>query len=259
MDQNLSQARLLLGGATHVVVLTGAGISTDSGIPDFRGPDGLWTKDPSAEALSTLEAYVADPAIRERSWESRLNSPARLAQPNEGHRLLLNLERRGVLSLLITQNIDGLHHAAGSDPDRIVEIHGNTRESVCLECGNRQDMERTLDRVRSGERDPHCQALRNGEPCGGILKSATISFGQGLIAADLARAEQAVRSCDLLLVVGSTLSVYPIAAVVPMAVETGAKVIIVNGQETALDAAADVLLRGDITKILGALLGEPSV
>ena len=131
----MSEVRAWIDAAQRIVVLTGAGISTDSGIPDFRGPQGVWTKNPEAEKQSTLQNYVADPEVRKRAWQSRLESPAWKAQLNAGHRALVTLERRGKLDTLITQNIDGLHQAAGSSPDRVIEIHGTMREVVCLDCG----------------------------------------------------------------------------------------------------------------------------
>ena len=181
------------------MVLTGAGISTDSGIADFRGPQGVWTKNPEAEKMATLQAYVSDPELRARSWQNRLTSPMWSASPNAAHRALVDLERSGRLDLLVTQNIDGLHQKAGSDPARMVEIHGTSLEVMCLSCGDRQPAEPVHDRVRAGEADPTCAI------CGGILKSATISFGQSLVAEDLIRAEEAAANCDVLLAVGSTL------------------------------------------------------
>jgi NAD-dependent deacetylase len=248
-DDRLAAARALVDGAERVVVLTGAGISTDSGIPDFRGPQGVWTRDPQAEKMATLQHYVADPEVRVRSWQSRLHSPAWTAEPNAGHRALVVLERRGKLHTLITQNVDGLHQKAGSDPARVVEIHGTMREVVCLACGERAPMERALARVQAGELDPPCRS------CGGILKSATISFGQGLVREDLSRAQLAAERCDLLLAVGSTLSVYPIAGVVPVAKESGARIVIVNAEPTAMDHLADAILRGAIGDLLPRLLG----
>lgn len=234
--------------ARRIVALTGAGISTDSGIPDFRGPQGVWTKNPEAEKLATIQHYVADPEIRKRVWRERLNSPAWTARPNPGHLALVTLERRGVLDTLITQNVDGLHLLAGSSPERVIEIHGRLREVVCLDCGERAPMERALARVRAGEEDPPCRS------CGGILKAATISFGQALVPEDLARAQAAAARCDLMLAVGTTLSVWPIAGVVPIAREAGARVIIVNAGPTAMDSLADAVLRGPISEILPALV-----
>jgi NAD-dependent protein deacetylase/lipoamidase len=250
---DMARARALLEQARRVVVLTGAGISTDSGIPDFRGPQGVWTKNPEAEKMATLDVYVNDPEVRRRSWQSRLSSPVWDSEPNAGHRALVDLERSGRLDTLVTQNIDGLHQKAGTDRDRMVEIHGTTREVMCLRCGDRQDAEAVHARVRAGEDDPTCTAEAAGEACGGILKSATISFGQSLVAEDLFRSEEAASGCDVLLAVGSTLAVYPAAGLVPTAVRHGAVVIIVNGEPTEMDALADVVVNGPISEVLPAM------
>jgi NAD-dependent deacetylase len=251
------RAQVLLEQARRVVVLTGAGLSTDSGIADFRGPQGVWTKNPEAEKMATLQAYVSDPELRARSWQNRLTSPMWSASPNAGHRALVDLERSGRLDLLVTQNIDGLHQKAGSDPARIVEIHGTSLDVMCLSCGDRQPAEPVHDRVRAGEADPTCTATLPGDDaavCGGILKSATISFGQSLVAEDLFRAEEAAANCDLLLAVGSTLAVFPAAGLVPVAVRHGAVAIIVNGGPTDMDGLADVVLRDSISECLPALV-----
>jgi NAD-dependent protein deacetylase/lipoamidase len=242
--------------AERIVVLTGAGVSTDSGIPDFRGPQGVWTRDPRAERLSNIGYYVADPAIRRESWQRRLEHPAWGATPNGAHRALVDLDRSGRLALLVTQNIDGLHLAAGSAPDRVVEIHGSIRDSICLACGDRQPMQETLDRVRAGDPDPACLA------CGGTLKSATVSFGQNLDPTLLARAEAAARSADLFLTVGTSLTVYPVARLPEEAVTAGARLVIVNAEPTPLDDLADAVLRGRAGDLLAALvahLGTPAV
>jgi NAD-dependent deacetylase len=236
-------------GPRSVAVLTGAGISTDSGIPDFRGPNGVWTKNPAAEKASNLQNYLADPDLRRRAWRARLDSPARLAEPNDGHRALVHLEQRGVLHTLVTQNTDGLHLAAGHDPERVVEIHGNGRNVTCWDCGETAPMERALDRVRAGEDDPACRS------CGGILKSAAILFGQDLVRRDLARAQQAAAECELLLAVGTTLAVYPAAGMVPIAVRSGARVVIVNLEPTDLDDLADAVIREPISEVLPRLVG----
>jgi len=252
---DLARARALLEQARRVVVLTGAGISTDSGIPDFRGPQGVWTKDPSAERMATLQAYVSDPELRKRSWQHRLTSPMWASEPNAGHRALVDLERSGRLDTLVTQNIDGLHQRAGTDPALVVEIHGTGREVVCLRCGDRQPAEPVHQRVRAGEVDPACTVLdTRGGVCGGILKSATISFGQSLVPEDLFRAEEAAAACDLLLAVGSTLAVFPAAGLVPVAVRHGAVVVIVNGGPTEMDALADVVVQGSLSACLPALV-----
>lgn len=243
------QAGDLVQVAERVVVLTGAGISTDSGIPDFRGPKGVWTKNPEAEKMATLQNYVADAEVRRRAWQSRLNSEAFTAQPNSGHRALLELEKQDKLHTLITQNVDGLHQKAGSSAGRVVEIHGTIHEVTCLSCADTAPMEVALDRVRAGEEDPECKR------CGGILKSATISFGQGLVEADIDRAMQAAENCDLFLAVGTTLAVYPIAGALPLARRSGARVIIVNGESTAMDELADVVVVGSIAEVLPPMLG----
>ena len=245
----IDTVRAWLDGAQRVVALTGAGISTDSGIPDFRGPRGVWTRDPQAEKLATLQHYVADPEVRRRAWRSRLESPAWQAAPNDGHRAFVTLERRGKLDALITQNVDGLHQRAGSSPGKVIEIHGTMHEVVCLDCGERAPMERALARVRAGEADPPCLS------CHGILKSATISFGQGLIAEDTARASAAAGRCDLMLAVGTKLSVWPVAGVVPTAKEAGARVVIVNAEPTDMDSLADAVVRGSISELLPRLVG----
>ena len=246
----LEQVRRWVDGAERIVVLTGAGISTDSGIPDFRGPQGVWTKDPQAERSATIQHYVRDPEVRRRAWRNRLSSPAWAARPNPGHLALVELERRHKLLALVTQNIDELHQQAGHDPALVVEVHGTMRRYTCLGCGVGGPMDEVLERVRAGEEDPSCRS------CGGILKSATISFGQPLVAADLDRAQEAAAACDLLLAVGSTLTVYPAAGVVPVAKAAGARVVIVNAEATAFDDVADAVLRGSISEILPQLVGD---
>jgi len=236
-------------GGEGIAVLTGAGISTESGIPDFRGPDGVWTKNPAAERASTLSAYLGDPEVRRAVWQARLHSPARQAEPNAGHRALVALERRGLLHTLVTQNTDGLHLAAGHDPERVVEIHGCGRRVVCWDCGEKAPMEKALERVRAGEADPACRT------CGGILKSDAILFEQRLVPEDRARAEQAAAACELLLAVGSTLVVYPAAGMVPIAKRSGARIVIVNAEPTEMDRLADGVLRGATGEVLPAICG----
>lgn len=247
MPSPLTDARRLIADARRLVVLTGAGISTDSGIPDFRGPKGVWTLNPKAERMSDIRHYVSDPEVRRLSWQSRLAHPAWTAEPNAGHRALVRLEQRGALEALVTQNIDGLHQRAGSAPDRVVEVHGTLHRAVCLSCGRRRPMPEVLARVRAGEEDPPC------EDCGGILKSDTISFGQPLDPEVIDRAVQAATAADCLVAVGTSLSVYPIAAIVPMARTAGARLVIVNGQPTPFDAIADAVVRDPIGEVLPAL------
>jgi NAD-dependent deacetylase len=248
-DVSLRLAQRLLAEADSVVVLTGAGISTDSGIPDFRGPNGVFTKNPEAEKLATLSAYMSDGEIRRRAWRNRLDSPTWSARPNASHVALTRLAASGKLHTLVTQNIDGLHQAAGTDPDLIVEIHGTMHQVMCMSCDRRSPMSENLDRVRAGEEDPPCRA------CGGILKSATISFGQNLVAEDLERATRAASECDLLLAVGSSLGVFPAAGLVPIAREHGAGLVIVNGEETGFDSLADAVVRLPIGEAVPALVG----
>jgi NAD-dependent deacetylase len=248
-DAIIIEVRAWIDEAARVVALTGAGISTDSGIPDFRGPQGVWTRNPGAEKMATIQHYVADPEVRRRAWQMRREHPAWRAEPNPGHLALVHLERRGKLDTLITQNVDGLHLKAGTSPHRLVEIHGTMRDVVCLTCGDRGPIETAMARVEAGEEDPACRS------CGGILKTATISFGQSLVDHDLERARDAALACDLMLAVGSTLSVYPIAGVVPVAKRAGARLVIVNGGPTEMDTMADAVLRGPISAILPRIVG----
>lgn len=250
----IEEVRDWIEGAGSVLVLTGAGISTDSGIPDYRGPQGVWTRNPGAEKMASLERYLADPEVRRRSWRGRTASPIWGAQPNPGHHALVELERRGKLSLLVTQNVDGLHLLAGTSPHRLVEIHGNARQVVCWSCGDRRPVSEALARVAAGEEDPACLL------CGGILKSATISFGQPLVAGDLATAQGAARRADLVLAVGTTLSVSPACDLVPIArYHAGARVVIINNEPTAMDHLADALIRASISDVLPRLVGrEPA-
>jgi NAD-dependent deacetylase len=245
----IDTVRQWISASRRVVVLTGAGISTDSGIPDFRGPRGVWTRDPAAEAQSTIQNYLADPQVRRTAWRSRLDHGAWAARPNAGHLALVTLERQGRLHALITQNVDELHQIAGNSPEAVIEVHGTIRRVVCWRCGRRAPMQEALARVRAGEADPSCSA------CGGILKSDTISFGQALDPAVIGRAMKAAAEADLLLAVGSTLQVYPVAGAVPLAKDAGARVVIVNDQPTPLDAIADALLRGPIGDLLPAICG----
>ncbi len=245
----IARARSWIDAAERVVVLTGAGISTESGIPDFRGPQGVWTRNPEAERQSTLQHYLADPEVRVGAWQARLNSSAWNAKPNRGHRALVALEQRGKLHALITQNIDGLHRSAGNRAERIIEVHGTMHRAVCMGCGARTPMPAVLQRVRDGDADPACLA------CGGILKSDTISFGQMLVQEVINRAMGAVADAHVLLAIGTTLQVYPIAGAVPHAKEVGARVVIVNDQPTPMDDLADALIRTPIGDALPIICG----
>ena len=245
----LDTIRDWIDAAERIVALTGAGISTESGIPDFRGPNGVWTRNPEAEKLSTLQNYLADAEVRKASWRSRLGHPAFTAQPNAGHLALARLERRGKLHALVTQNIDGLHARAGNSPQKIVEVHGNVHGVVCFGCGWKGPMLPVLDRVRAGEDDPRCTR------CDGILKSDTISFGQALVPEVIERAMRVAEETDLMLAVGSTLQVYPVAHAVPLAKSSGARLVIINAQPTQFDALADAVVREPIGQVLPGVCG----
>jgi NAD-dependent deacetylase len=245
----IDQVRAWIDGARRVVVLTGAGISTDSGIPDFRGPQGVWTRNPLAEKMSNIHYYLADPEVRKLSWQNRLASPAWSAKPNAGHLAILELEKRRKLHALITQNIDELHQIAGNSADKVIEVHGTMRRVMCWDCGMRAPMQKALDRVRGGEEDPKCR------DCGGILKSDTISFGQQLVPEVIDRAMRVAGEGDLFLSVGTSLQVYPVAGAVDIARAAGAKIVIVNAQPTPFDDIADAVFDGSISEVLPRICG----
>ncbi|MFW3168456.1 SIR2 family NAD-dependent protein deacylase [Geodermatophilus sp. CPCC 206100] len=234
--------------AERITVLTGAGISTDSGIPDYRGPNGVWTRDPDAEKLVTLSYYVADPDIRRRAWLMRRDLQAGEVHPNAGHAAVVELERQGRLRALVTQNVDGLHQAAGSSPDRVLELHGTVHEVECLACRDRTTMAEALARIDAGDPDPACRR------CGGILKSATISFGQVLDPAVLEAAADAATDCDVFLAIGTSLTVHPAAGLTDLAAGSGARVVVVNAEPTPYDALADLVVREPIGTALPRLV-----
>ena len=242
-------------GRPVVAFLTGAGISTDSGIPDYRGPNGLWRRDPDAEKLVTYDYYMADPEIRRRSWRLRRDTAALAAAPNAAHRAIADLARSGRADVwVITQNTDGLHQQAGTPADRVLELHGSARAVVCTGCGDRTPMRDALDRI-SGEPpepDPSCRR------CGGILKAATVMFGESLDARVLTAAVAVVRESDVLVAVGSTLRVYPAAGLVDVAVSGGARLVIVNAEPTPYDPMAAEVIRAPIGTALPALLNDPT-
>ena len=250
-EEALDELAALLRAARQIVVLTGAGISTESGIPDFRGPQGLWTKDPKAERAATLQHYVADADHRRTVWRNRAAGDMFQGQaPNAGHRALAKLEHRANVHTLVTQNVDGLHQAAGSSTEIMIEIHGTVHDAKCLACGWRGPMEETLDRVRAGEEDPTCLE------CGGMLKSATISFGENLVAADLDRAQQAAAGADVFLAVGTSLGVYPAAALPEIALRNGAVLAVLNGEPTPFDGAARFVVRERLGTVLPDLVAR---
>lgn len=245
---SVEQVREWLRMTDNAVVLTGAGISTDSGIPDFRGPNGVWTKDPKAELASRIEYWMGDPEVRVAGWRRRADTPMFTAEPNAAHRAVAELQRVGSVSYVVTQNVDGLHQAAGSPEESVIEVHGTAKRTRCMNCRDERPMDETLDRVRAGEADPPCLV------CGGILKSATISFGQQLDEAVIDKAAQVSAQTTLMIVIGSTLGVYPAAGLVPLAVNNGATLVIVNNQETPYDDIADVVFRGQIGDIVPAFV-----
>ncbi len=247
----IEQVRSWIDSAERVVVLSGAGISTDSGIPDFRGPQGLWTRNPVAEKMSNIRHYLADPEVRKASWQNRLSSPAWDAKPNAGHRALVHLEEKGKLHALITQNIDELHQIAGNSAELVIEVHGTMRKFMCWGCGMRGPMQLVLERVKAGEEDPHCR------DCGGILKSDTISFGQQLVPEVIDRAMQAAGDADFFLAVGTSLQVYPVAGAVDIARAAGARLVIVNAQPTPFDGAADAVFHDSISEVLPKIISAP--
>jgi NAD-dependent deacetylase len=249
-QQGVEQVARWVADASAVTVLTGAGMSTESGIPDFRGPQGVWTKDPAARRLFDLETYRSDPQVRREAWQRRAQHPAWTARPHEGHAALVALERAGRLRGVLTQNIDGLHQLAGHDPARVLELHGSIHRVECLACGWSGPTDDVLARVRAGEADPPCAR------CGGILKTATISFGQALDRAVLAAAVAAAAGADLLVAVGTTLTVRPAASLVDLAQRSGARLVVVNDGPTAYDAVAAARVGGRIGEVLPLLVAE---
>lgn len=257
-DEVLDRVADWIAAATHVSVLTGAGMSTDSGIPDFRGPQGVWTKDPTAERKATIDAWRQDEDLRREAWAFRVANRGAGFAPNDSHRALVELEELERLDLLVTQNVDGLHLDAGTDRARLVEVHGSYRDVVCLACGHRQPTEVVLDRVEAGEEDPHCTVIRPPDvaACGGLLKSGTISFGQSLVEADLRTAQASAERAEVFLALGTSLAVYPVAYLPLIAKQTGGRVVIVNGEPTEMDDIADAVLRAGLGEVLPDLVSR---
>ncbi|WP_370415749.1 NAD-dependent deacetylase [Streptomyces fradiae] len=233
---------------TMVAILSGAGISTDSGIPDYRGPNGMWTRDPEAERLVTYGPYMADPEVRRLSWRMRLDGEVLAAEPNVAHRAIAAFEKSGHALRVITQNIDGLHQAAGVSERKVLELHGSARAVVCTACHARSPMAEALARVQAGEDDPACRA------CGGILKAATVMFGERLDPVVLGNAMSIAKAADVFLAVGSSLQVQPAASLAGIAAEHGARLIIVNAEPTPYDPVATEVVREPIGTALPALL-----
>ncbi|MBY0279147.1 Sir2 family NAD-dependent protein deacetylase [Candidatus Binatia bacterium] len=243
-DAVLAHARALLGASRRAVALTGAGLSTESGIPDFRSPGGVW------ERFRPIEYgdFVRSSAARREHWRYKMATvPVMLeAQPNAGHRALARLERAGRLEAVVTQNIDGLHQAAGSG--RVLELHGTNRSAVCLQCDRLEPIEPVLARVAGGDEEPRCDA------CGGILKPATVSFGQSLPRGVLEESIRLAETCDCLLAIGSSLQVQPAASLVEIAKRAGATVLILTRSATPYDRIADAKLDGALGATLPALV-----
>ncbi|WP_203567546.1 SIR2 family NAD-dependent protein deacylase [Aestuariimicrobium ganziense] len=251
---DLADARDLVQAAQRVFVLTGAGISTAAGIPDFRGPQGLWTLDPKAELISDIDHYLYDDEVRAAAWQRRAAQAVWQAQPTAAHRALADfeqsqLERGRHLLAIATQNTDGLHQAAGSSDELVHEVHGNARLTRCEDCGHLQPTADVVARVQAGEPDPRCQ-----EPgCGGVLRATVILFGEMLVREVLDACVEAAVSCDLVVAIGSTLSVQPVAGLVPYAIAHGAKAVIVNAEATEYDQLAHARVWGDIEQVVPEL------
>lgn len=243
-DEAIQTIASWIGAARRVSALTGAGVSTDSGIPDYRGPQGIWTKDPAAQQRSNIQTYMTDPDARRRHWRRWLDGPTLKARPNDVHRAFVTLERKERLDTLVTQNVDGLHQAAGTSPARVVELHGNVRRYLCMNCGEGGPTEDVLARVRAGEGDPTCL------DCGGILKTAGISFGLSLVAEDPERARRAAATADVFVAAGTSLAVFPAAYLPHVARASGARVVVLNAQPTSFDDEADVVVRASLSDTL---------
>ena len=251
MTRDLDLARQLVADAHSITILTGAGLSTASGIPDFRGPQGVWTQDPKAERISILSWYLNDPEVRRLAWQSRAESPVWEATPNPAHLAITALQRAGRLRALITSNTDGLHQLAGTE--QVLELHGSDRDWRCESCHHSGPMAQMLDRVRSGETDPGCP------DCGGIVRATTILFEEQLDPDVIDAASQAAADCDLFLAAGTSLVVYPAAGLLPLAMRSGAQVIIMNAEQTPFDRLAAAVIHDPLQTALPAVLagGRP--
>ena len=246
-DRDIADLRRLIEAARRIVVFTGAGISTESGIPDFRSPGGVW------EQMKPImfEDFLASAEARRESWRRRFAADARLrtAEPNRGHRAVARLVREGRAQAVITQNIDGLHQASGVPESQVIELHGNTTYGACLDCAARYSIDELRAEFESEGDVPGCRR------CGGLVKTATISFGQSMPEGPMLRAREEVLAADLCLVLGSSLVVYPAAGFPELAKRAGAQLAIVNNQETGLDAIADLVIHRGIGDMLGGAVG----
>jgi NAD-dependent deacetylase len=245
---SLETARGWIDEAQRIVGFTGAGISTESGIPDFRSPNGVWSR----RRTIYFDEFVSNEADRIEYWSQKLVSwpEMREAEPNAGHYAFVDLYRQGKLVALITQNIERLHQKSGVPNEIVFELHGTTTEAACLTCGDRISSDEACARVESGELAPRCRL------CGGLLKPATISFGQSMPLDVMRQAQQAAENCELFIAVGSSLVVQPAASLPEIAKRSGARLIIVNRDETPLDEVADLVVHDEIGKALPAMVGS---
>jgi NAD-dependent deacetylase len=240
--------RVLLQASRRAVVFTGAGISTESGIPDYRSPGGIWSKYRPVD----FQEFVASEHARREYWQRKFDTHETVVQakPNRGHLAIAELMRRGKVVCVITQNIDGLHQASGVPRERVIELHGNTTYAHCLSCGEEYDLEPIRRRFLADRTLPECAV------CGGLVKTATISFGQAMPQEEMRRATAEARTCDLFLAVGSSLKVYPAAGLPALARQAGARLVIINREQTDLDELADLVLNAEIGPTLEAALGQ---
>lgn len=240
--ENFLKLKQIISDSSRIVAFTGAGISTESGIPDFRSPSGLWTKYKPIE----YQDFISSAEKRKESWRMKfgLDSIVEKAKPNDGHNALVTLLHSGKLSVVITQNIDGLHQASGIPDDKVIELHGNTTYAACLDCGRRYELSEIKKVFETDETLPECDS------CGGMVKTATISFGQPMPEKEMSAAEKETMTCDLFLAIGSSLVVYPAAGFPVMAKQNGARLVIINRDETPLDEIADLVINMEIGEAL---------
>jgi NAD-dependent protein deacetylase/lipoamidase len=250
MDPLITNGAALIRDADKILVFSGAGLSTESGIPDFRSPGGLWDRyDPSE---FDFQRFTSSETSREKYWEMSVDAYGLMkdAQPNRAHLAIAALEGTGKLLAVVTQNIDHLHHRAGNSPEKIIEIHGTAFSVSCLSCGKKYERDQIEERIRSGVKVPYC------DDCSGILKPETISFGQAMPQDKMATAIRYADACDLCVVLGSSLVVYPAASIPIRAVESGAKLMIINRDKTPLDQHADLVVHDSVGKVLGDMIED---
>jgi len=248
LDVELEQFQSLLDESSRAVVFTGAGISTESGIPDFRSPGGIWTTNQPIE----FQDFMASEAMRRETWKRKLNTDVSIrgAEPNRGHRAVEKLVRTGKVAAIITQNIDGLHQQSGISDEKIIELHGNSTYATCLDCGVRHELDEIMPTFKKDESLPLCKACK-----GPFVKPATISFGQSMPEQPMRDAQRESEACDLFISIGSSLVVYPAAGFPIIAKRSGARLVILNRDATELDAAADLVLNREISPTLGDVVG----